>query len=64
MNRLRKPRRRITGSTSLFCGRTIMPGIDFRQLRADITMAEVLDLLGFVIVRTPRRSGARPMSVP
>lgn len=25
-----------------------MPGIDFRQLRADITMAEVLDLLGFV----------------
>jgi len=27
-----------------------MPAIDFRQLRADITMAEVLDLLGFVVV--------------
>jgi len=26
-----------------------MPGIDFRQLRGDITMAEVLDLLGFVV---------------
>jgi DNA primase len=27
-----------------------MPGIDYRQLRADITMAEVLELLGFVVV--------------
>jgi len=27
-----------------------MPGIDFRQLRSEITMAEVLDLLGFAIV--------------
>ena len=27
-----------------------MPGIDFRRLRAEITMTEVLDLLGFVIV--------------
>jgi DNA primase len=27
-----------------------MPGIDFRQLRAEITMAEILDLLGFVVV--------------
>lgn len=27
-----------------------MPAIDFRQLRADIAMAEVLDLLGFVAV--------------
>ena len=27
-----------------------MPGIDFRQLRANITMAEVLELLGFVAV--------------
>jgi DNA primase len=26
-----------------------MPGIDFRQLRANITMAEVLELLGFVV---------------
>ena len=25
---------------------TVMPGIDFRQLRADITMAQVLELLG------------------
>jgi DNA primase len=27
-----------------------MPGIDYRQLRANITIAEVLDLLGFVVV--------------
>ena len=27
-----------------------MPGIDFRQLRAEVTMAEVLELLGFAIV--------------
>ena len=27
-----------------------MPGIDFRQLRAEITMAEVLDLLGIVVM--------------
>ena len=26
-----------------------MPGIDFRQLRANVTMAEVLDLLGFAV---------------
>ena len=26
-----------------------MPGIDFRQLRANVTMAEVLELLGFAI---------------
>ena len=25
-----------------------MPGIDFRQVRADVAMAEVLELLGFV----------------
>jgi DNA primase len=28
----------------------MMPAIDFRQLRTEITMAEVLDLLGFVTV--------------
>ena len=28
-----------------------MPGIDFRQLRAQVTMAEVLELLGFAVVR-------------
>jgi DNA primase len=27
-----------------------MPGIDFKQLRADVTMAEILGLLGFVII--------------
>jgi len=27
-----------------------MPGIDFRQLRAGVTMAEVLELLGFAVV--------------
>lgn len=31
-----------------------MPGIDFRQLRANVSMAEVLELLGFVILE---RSG-------
>jgi len=31
-----------------------MPGIDFRQLRADVTMAQVLELLGFVVAE---RSG-------
>ena len=29
---------------------SVMPGIDFRQLRADVTMAQVLELLGFVVV--------------
>ena len=27
-----------------------MPGIDFRQVRANVSMAEVLDLLGFVVL--------------
>ena len=27
-----------------------MPGIDFRQLRANVSMAEVLELLGFVVL--------------
>ena len=27
-----------------------MPAIDFRQLRADVTMAQVLELLGIVII--------------
>ena len=31
-----------------------MPGINFRQVRANIAMAEVLELLGFVILE---RSG-------
>ena len=30
--------------------RPAMPGIDFRQLRASVTMAEVLELLGFAVV--------------
>ena len=33
---------------------TVMPGIDFRQLRADVTMAQVLELLEFVVLE---RSG-------
>jgi DNA primase len=47
----------ITGSTSLFLFlEDIMPAIDFRQLRSEVTMAEILDLLGFVVVE---RRGAQ-----
>jgi DNA primase len=43
-----------------------MPGIDFRQLRANITMTEVLDLLGFVALqrRGDQVRGACPLHEP
>jgi hypothetical protein len=43
-----------TGSSSLYPEGPAMPGIDFRQVRANVCMAEVLELLGFVILE---RSG-------
>jgi DNA primase len=43
-----------------------MPGIDFRKLRANITMAEVLELLGFVVRerRGDQVRGACPLHEP
>jgi DNA primase len=43
-----------------------MPGIDFRKLRANITIAEVLELLGFVVRerRGDQVRGACPLHEP
>jgi hypothetical protein len=44
-----------------------MPGLDFRQLRADVSMAEVLELLGFVVLERKGdqvRGECRSMNLP
>jgi DNA primase len=40
----------------LTTGETIMPGVDFNRVRTEITMEQVLSLVGF---RPSRRSGAQ-----